>query len=263
MKRRLGTESANRAAAEPRRSALARRRESGVMTTGRGAERRDVSSPRSPLPPPPPELRGHWSGCGHRRGIPQDVPATESHDHHPKHKRHYECSNRRDRHSPPSACLNLPHHLVHRWVVFHESKRCIDCADAMNQGAARQARADSTRPVPSGPFRRPSFVLAVVEAVQGCRLGACAGARTAALSLPDHCLWVTVPPQAHLISIGSTKAMDDIIQFEGAASYRTWTPSVAEWRAQLRSRRYRLGEAVIAAMSNVAPTMQKAYRDTK
>jgi hypothetical protein len=57
--------------------------------------------------------------------------------------------------------------------------------------------------------------------------------------------------------------MDDIIQFEGAASYRTWTPSVAEWRAQLRSRRYRLGEAVIAAMSNVAPTMQKAYRDTK
>jgi len=75
------------------------------------------------------------------------------------------------RHSPPSACLNLPHHLVHRWVVFHESKRCIDCADAMNQGAARQARADSTRPVPSGPFRRPSFVLAVVEAVQGCRLG--------------------------------------------------------------------------------------------
>ena len=61
----------------------------------------------------------------------------------------------------------------------------------------------------------PSFVFAVVEAVQGCRLGACAGARTAALSLPDHCLWVTVPPQAHLISIGSTKTMDDSIQFEG------------------------------------------------
>jgi hypothetical protein len=61
----------------------------------------------------------------------------------------------------------------------------------------------------------PSFVFAVVEAVQACRLGACTGARTAALSLPDHCLWVTVPPQAHLISIGSTKTMDDSIQFEG------------------------------------------------
>ena len=48
-----------------------------------------------------------------------------------------------------------------------------------------------------------------------------------------------------------------------AASCRTRTRSVAEWRAQLRSRCYRLGEAVIAIMSNVARTMQNAYRDTK
>jgi hypothetical protein len=132
----------------------------------------------------------------------------------------------------------------------------------MDQGAASK-RTDSTRSVASGPFTRPSFVFAVVEAVQGCRLGACAGARTAALSLPDHCLWVTVPPQAHLISIGPTKTMDESFNLKEAASYRTWTPSVAEWRAQLRSRRYRLGETVIAAMSNVAPTMQKGYRDAK
>jgi hypothetical protein len=65
----------------------------------------------------------------------------------------------------------------------------------------------------------PLFVFAVVETVEGCRLGVWAGARTAALSLPDHCLWVTVPPQAHLISIGSTKTMDDIIQFEGSGEY--------------------------------------------
>ena len=112
-----------------------------------------------------------------------------------------------DRHAPSSAYLNLPHHLVHRLVAFHKSKQCIDCADSMDQGAAKQARADSTRPVPSGPFTRPSFVFAVVEAVQGCRLGVRAGAKTAALSLPDNCLWVTVPPQAHLISIGPTKTM--------------------------------------------------------
>ena len=221
MKRRLGTESTNRdrAAAESGRSASAQRRDSGVMTTGRGAERRDVSWPRSPLPPPPPELRGHWSGCGHRRGIPQDVPATESHDHHPKQKCDYEYSNRRDRHSPPSAYLNLSHHRVHRRVVFHESKRCIDCADETEQCTGGRAPAYSAQLVPSGSFTMPLFVFAVVETVEGCRLGVWAGARTAALSLPDHCLWVTVPQQAHLISIGSTKTMDDIIQFEGSGEY--------------------------------------------
>jgi hypothetical protein len=92
----------------------------------------------------------------------------------------------------------------------------------MDQGAASK-RTDSTRPVASGPFTRPSFVFAVVEAVQGCRLGACAGARTAALSLPRSLPLGTVPPQAHLISIGSTKTMDESFNLKEAASCRTWT----------------------------------------
>ena len=106
------------------------------MTTGRGSTTRDVSWLRSRQPLwSPSDIGGRRNRCGHRRGIPQDVPATESRDHHTKQKCHYEYSNRRDRHSPSSAYLDLLHHLVHRLVVFHESKRCIDCADAMDQGA--------------------------------------------------------------------------------------------------------------------------------
>ena len=191
------------------------------------------------------------------------MPATESDDHHPKQKCDYDHGNHRDGHSPTSAYLDLLHHLVHRLVVFHESKRCIDCADAMDQGATGQARADSTRPVASGPFTRPSFVFAVVEVVQGCRLGACAGASTAELSLPDHCLWVTVPPQAHLISIGSTKTMDDTIQFEGGGDLPNLDSIGGRVASAIAEPTLRLGEAVIATMSDVARTMQNTYRDTK
>ena len=79
------------------------------------------------------------------------MPATESDDHHPKQKCDYDHGNCRDGHSPSTADLDFTHHLVHRGVFFHdESKRCIDCADAGDRRAVRQARADSTRPVPSG-----------------------------------------------------------------------------------------------------------------
>ena len=120
------------------------------MTTGRGSATRDVSWLRSRLPPPPPNLGGHRNGCRHRRGIPQDVPATESDDHHPKQKCDYDHGNRRDGHSPSTACLDLLHHLVHRLVVFHESKRCIDRADATERCTGGQAAAYSAQLVPSG-----------------------------------------------------------------------------------------------------------------
>jgi hypothetical protein len=103
----------------------------------------------------------------------------------------------------------------------------------------------------------------VVEVVQGCRLGACAGASTAELSLPDHCLWVTVPPQAHLISIGSTKTMDDTIQFEGGGDLPNLDSIGGRVASAIAEPTLRLGEAVIATMSNVARTMQNAYQDTK
>jgi len=122
------------------------------MTTGRGSATPDVSWLRSRQPLwSPPDIGGRRNGCRHRRGIPQDVPATESDDHHPKQKCDYDHANHRDGHSPSTADLDLTHHLVHRRVFVHgESKHCIDYADARDRRAVRRARADSARPVPSG-----------------------------------------------------------------------------------------------------------------
>ena len=122
------------------------------MTTGRGSATPDVSWLRSRQPLwSPPDIGGRRNRCRHRRGIPQDVPATESDDHHPKQKCDYDHGNRRDGHSPSTADLDLTHHLVHRRVFVHgESKHCIDYADARDRRAVRRARADSARPVPSG-----------------------------------------------------------------------------------------------------------------
>jgi hypothetical protein len=99
----------------------------------------------------PPDIGGRRNRCRHRRGIPQDVPATESDDHHPKQKCDYDHDNRRDGHSPSTADLDLTDHLVHRRVFIHdESKRCIDCADVTDRRAYGQAPADVARSVPSG-----------------------------------------------------------------------------------------------------------------
>ena len=167
------------------------------MTTGRGPTTSDVSRLRSRQPLwSAPDIGGRRNRCGHRRGIPQDVPATESRDHHTKQKCHYEYSNRRDRHSPSSAYLDLLHHLVHRLVVFHESKRCIDCADAIDQGA---------------PGKRVQILRDQYQ-VDHSR---CLRSSSLWWKWSRDVGWNTVPPQAHLISIGSTKTMDDSIQFEG------------------------------------------------
>ena len=75
----------------------------------------------------------------------------------------------------------------------------------------------SAQLISSGSFTMPSLVCALgseVEAVQGQRRGR-ASASKAALRLTNHCLWVTVLPQARLNAIHSTKMMDITLQFEG------------------------------------------------
>jgi hypothetical protein len=54
-----------------------------------------------------------------------------------------------------------------------------------------------------------------------------------------HGLSAPVPPQTDLESTGSTKMMDDVLQFEGVGSHRIFTPSAARYERTLRNQRCR------------------------
>jgi hypothetical protein len=57
--------------------------------------------------------------------------------------------------------------------------------------------------------------------------------------------------------------MDDTIQFEGGGDLPNLDSIGGRVASAIAEPTLRLGEAVIATMSNVARTMQNAYQDTK
>jgi hypothetical protein len=66
-----------------------------------------------------------------------------------------------------------------------------------------------------------------------------------------------------LKSTGSTKMTAILPQFEGGDEPPNLDSIRGPWQAQSRIQRYRRGEAMMASLGTMAPTMQEICRDTK